>query len=180
MKLLWGTTFTESFAVLVIRRRRCRSKGIALMCMRLGKNIRTLRWYFPRTWIRFLRSFLRRKMRAGFMDADRATRRASSQRKWRLRNDCASRTFMLGFCFWWEKSATVWALAWRMNMPRTARVRDAASWSTANRQRITSRSRRKGRCALRLLQPDAIRSGGWTMHAEYWIDRRWARSERDS
>ena len=57
------------------------------------------RLFSPRTWIRFLRSFLRRKMLHAFTAAARATPRALSRRRLRLRNDCASEGIYVGLLF---------------------------------------------------------------------------------
>jgi len=70
--------------------KRCRLRASASMCMRPRQSSHIPKSYFPRTWIRFRPSSLRRKTRGEFTDADRATPKASSPRRSRLRNVCAN------------------------------------------------------------------------------------------
>src|SRR5487761_66280 len=61
---------------------------------------------FPRAWIRCRRFFRPARMTAGFGDADRVTRKASSLQWSEQPTNCPLGTRgILVFCFWWVRSA---------------------------------------------------------------------------
>ena len=116
---------------------------------RRRRSSRIRRWFSPRTWTQFLRSYNLLKTQRAFTDAGRAMPRALLRRRSLPRNDCGARQFTSDCCSWLAKSATAWARKRPTSSPRVSQRMDANTWSTANPRRTASHWLRKGRCEWR-------------------------------